>query len=875
MKKIVKSDSTSGKKISLVDLNACLLHTRASTSLHIFDSRIVSARSIACDTFEDEVGYNDSMLTLTKCFGLSAATAKSRCDNSLETDAPNDFSFKNFCCHRTLISEQRRGGERGGKCVAESEDMCHCESSAHITMPKKKTWQNDDEFETLVCRDCILCYCRAFHLMYWKGQMMGELPNNTRFADPNTKCFDTNHDLPGIDTNAHSSCAFSLAAPTVKATLATTTCCHEMNGYFTEVIKPTSSITINLSNAYEMITNSSSIMLNDACSVSISRHNKYSLEVSSPLGALVLRLYLPRIMYFLSRGEEFSSSAESMLEHQDPQIADERTQSSFAVSTFAPNATIVAMRVPSLLPGQGCFSAELKLVALNYTFAQKRTESITVEARWVSRASESVLSLPALAWVMQQMMSHMPPPCVIVAVIQLAIQACLSPYLIMCCENKPRCYDAQMKGQSKIDAKDIKALGCSVGLLRSVHSLEGNKAMNGSVVKVASCLKGASLLEARSLKSSMLMSLCHLVHQRAISDRSRGGNNKNIISSSKSCFSVVFQFISDFNSRHHLTAGYESKELIQHVFLAQKCCMDSTLKIQQQSLTSAAMAGAFEVKTAEEGADSEVGIELARRSGVLDAGVGPILVELYAGDRYECTNNDMKKRGKAHHVGLPVPLSFEVPKDAIIKSKPSCEGKGSVGRLREVTAIALAWNQIHKTRSPLLYQREKTNIILNDKESGCQIGGQTWTKDGNSLAEGIPYQMYALTLRTSAASWIAHIFVILTAQTATPVHKNKSHSRALMIVTRSLCIESISRDVSKQLNLGSHIKKRKEHTPKVDIVQVECHSRLQWWACLEIAKLIQPNSNPTVAKTDLKLASDEANHLKYAGSFIQICSPAA
>jgi len=77
-------------------------------------------------------------------------------------------------------------------------------------------------------------------------------------------------------------------------------------------------------------------------SVSISRHDN-SLEVSSPLGALVLRLYLPRIMYFLSRGEEFSSSAESMLEHQDPQIADERTQSSFAVSTFAPNATIVAM----------------------------------------------------------------------------------------------------------------------------------------------------------------------------------------------------------------------------------------------------------------------------------------------------------------------------------------------------------------------------------------------------------------------------------------------------------------------------------------------------------------------------------------------------
>eukprot|EP00957_Ditylum_brightwellii_P074061 5627679-Ditylum_brightwellii.AAC.1 len=63
--------------------------------------------------------------------------------------------------------------------------------------------------------------------------------------------------------------------------------------------------------------------------------------------------------------------------------------------------------------------------------------------------------------------------------------------------------------------------------------------MHGSVVKLASSLKGVPLLDANSLKSLTLMSVCLLVQQyvccciahigHTISDCSSGSNDKNAI----------------------------------------------------------------------------------------------------------------------------------------------------------------------------------------------------------------------------------------------------------------------------------------------------------------------------------------------------------
>ena len=266
---------------------------------------------------------------------------------------------------------------------------------------------------------------------------------------------------------------------------------------------------------------------------------------------------------------------------------------------------------------------------------------------------------------------------------------------------------------------------------------------------------------------------------------------------------------------------------------------------------------------------------------IMDTGVGKTVTSLCYLYRWLCKNGgDVTKR--------------------IIWVTPAGTVDNLIEQLRN-TWSAPVWRVPRVTKSQKPKAGDASRLILHDYEINVMHADHLRVAIDCGLAEQAPSsvicfdevdEMYAPTLRTSAARRLAQLCPKFVAQTATPMRKNESQLLAWLADTCSFPVDSknllvaASGMVSIQLELGIESTEELLLVPMVNTVRDQCREMLNKRAWLPMARLVQSYTDTALVKKAVALAKADrlahptggvllvADHLDHATKLIGLCNRA-
>jgi hypothetical protein len=192
------------------------------------------------------------------------------------------------------------------------------------------------------------------------------------------------------------------------------------------------------------------------------------------------------------------------------------------------------------------------------------------------------------------------------------------------------------------------------------------------------------------------------------------------------------------------------------------------------------------------------------------------------------------------------------------------------------TWSAPVWRVPRITTAQKPKEGDTRRLILRDFHINVIHADHLRVAIDNGLAEQAPYsvicfdevdEMYAPTLRTSAARRLAQLTPKFVAQTATPMRKNESQLLAWLSDTCSFPVDNknllvaASGMVSIQLELGIESTEDLLLIPMVDDVRLKCRQLVVQREWLKMARLVQSHTDKAMVKTAISMArTDRATH---------------
>eukprot|EP01043_Picozoa_sp_COSAG02_P007537 COSAG02_NODE_227_length_28153_cov_11.662294_9_plen_1195_part_00 len=215
------------------------------------------------------------------------------------------------------------------------------------------------------------------------------------------------------------------------------------------------------------------------------------------------------------------------------------------------------------------------------------------------------------------------------------------------------------------------------------------------------------------------------------------------------------------------------------------------------------------------------------------------------------------------------------------------------------TWSAPVWRVPRVTTAQKPKEGDARRLILKDFHINVIHADHLRVAIDNGLAEQAPYsvicfdevdEMYAPTLRTSAARRLAQLTPKFVAQTATPMRKNESQLLAWLTDTCSFPVDNknllvaASGMVSIQLELGIASTEDLLLVPMVDAVRLKCRQLVVQREWLKMARLVQSHTDKTMVKKAISMAqADRAVHpsggvllvadsAEHAATLMQLCN---
>ena len=214
------------------------------------------------------------------------------------------------------------------------------------------------------------------------------------------------------------------------------------------------------------------------------------------------------------------------------------------------------------------------------------------------------------------------------------------------------------------------------------------------------------------------------------------------------------------------------------------------------------------------------------------------------------------------------------------------------------TWSAPVWRVPRVTTAQKPKSGDARRLILHDYHINVIHADHLRVAIDSGLAEQAPYsvicfdevdEMYAPTLRTSAARRLAQLCPKFVAQTATPMRKNESQLLAWLADTCSFPVDNknllvaASGMVSIQLELGIESTEELLLVPMVDEVRQQCRQLANQRAWLPMARMVQSHTDRAMVQRAVAMAqADRAEHrnggvllvadtLEHAAKLIQLC----
>eukprot|EP00746_Dinoflagellata_sp_MGD_P007999 gnl/MRDRNA2_/MRDRNA2_115939_c0_seq1.p1 gnl/MRDRNA2_/MRDRNA2_115939_c0~~gnl/MRDRNA2_/MRDRNA2_115939_c0_seq1.p1 ORF type:complete len:1300 (-),score=258.95 gnl/MRDRNA2_/MRDRNA2_115939_c0_seq1:153-4052(-) len=244
---------------------------------------------------------------------------------------------------------------------------------------------------------------------------------------------------------------------------------------------------------------------------------------------------------------------------------------------------------------------------------------------------------------------------------------------------------------------------------------------------------------------------------------------------------------------------------------------------------------------------------------IMDTGMGKTFTSLCYGYRWLCTHGQMVKR-----------VIWITPAETVNDLIEQLQSTWSAPVFR-VPRISCA----KKAK-----MGETMELVLKDYHINVIHADHLRTLIDKGLAEEAPFsflifdevdEMYAPTLRTSAARRLCQLCRKFVAQTATPMRKNESQLLAWLSDTCSFPVDSrnmlvaASGMVSIQLELGIVAHEEDVLVPMADAVRSGCHELLQSRSWLKMARLVQEHTDKAMVDKAVELSRKDRASYKNGG----------
>lgn len=363
-------------------------------------------------------------------------------------------------------------------------------------------------------------------------------------------------------------------------------------------------------------------------------------------------------------------------------------QLSYPIAREVKSSIYSAMAMALLIVDPGMFNPDIQTFVFGRTSAFKRLAIILLEDAWMPTKITELNALMSLSLVTSQVREWYPPKEMIVAVVQLASQAPVTPSIVNWRKIAKREIPGNLISTSEpLTPRNIQEIQNAAKVLEIVRSFKGDIEMYATFAKIATEKKELPLLSVAPPDQPDVMPDCHIWDQH----NKHGIGHVLPVSYGKTFaerFQKLFTQVTGMNPRWTDVTNFEERDEVQQARYAQHIIMKFALNVPQTQLQYSET--------------YKVNISVPLQAGVLSSATGHIKVK----------NNY-------------VLLGIAVPTDEIVMKIPKREKKEelytSLSNEERQTAILECRKHQYKVKSPLLgagvvdYSEEKTSWCFNGR----------------------------------------------------------------------------------------------------------------------------------------------------------------